>query len=58
MANQADSMPRAESVGRSGAAAFLTWVRKNLNEITLLLGLIGVSAFITVNNDVFLTTPT
>ncbi len=57
MANQADSMPRAESSGRSGSASFLTWIRRNLNEITLLLGLIGVSAFITVRNDVFLTTP-
>lgn len=29
-------------------------IRGHLNEITLLVGLLGVSAFITINNDVFL----
>lgn len=58
MANQADSMARVEANGRTVPASFLSWARKNLNEITLLIGLIGVSAFITVNNEVFSPAPT
>lgn len=55
MGNQADIMPGVETNGRRVSASLLTFVRKNLNEITLLIGLFGVSAFITANNSVFLT---
>ncbi len=47
-------MPNADLNSHSASASFLATLRKHLNEITLLIGLIGVSAFITINNGVFL----
>lgn len=44
------------AASRNGSGSrFWALIRKHLNEITLLIGLIGVSAFITLNNEVFLT---
>lgn len=38
-------------------AGLLSFFQKNLNEISLLIGLVVVSALISLNSDVFLTTP-
>ncbi|MBK8024730.1 MAG: ABC transporter permease [Chloroflexi bacterium] len=54
MEKQVDIAPGTRANERSRTSPIWTLIRKNLNEITLLLGLIGVSAFITANNDVFL----
>lgn len=54
---RADRMPDSESVDRGVLDGVIAFLRKNLNEITLLVGLVAVSAFVSLNSDAFLTAP-
>lgn len=55
MENQTEALPTVQSSRKNVGSTLWAPIRKNLNEITLLIGLVAVSAFITANNEVFLT---
>ena len=51
------SIKQQTSTASSTTTAIWAFIRGNLNEITLLIGLFGVSAYIAANSPAFLTTP-
>jgi simple sugar transport system permease protein len=53
----ANLVTTSEMPTRSAGRTFRNVLRRNLNELTLLLGLIAVSLFVAANSDAFLTTP-
>lgn len=50
-----ENIEQRTAASPSRGAALWAFIRNNLNEITLLIGLIGVSAVISANSDAFLT---